>query len=100
MSNFRPRKKLESPQIVSAINVLEIVAASQPLSRVLNIESIEIEDGIDLQLFLDENRIGMITRENLEKQLGDLAVTIQQADSAGKKWKIFDCRVEKNQFVK
>jgi cell division septal protein FtsQ len=100
MSNLRPRKKRESPQIASAINVLEIVAASQPLSRVLNIESIEIEDGIDLQLFLDENRIGMITRENSEKQLGDLAVTIQQADSAGKKWKTFDCRVEKNQFVK
>jgi cell division septal protein FtsQ len=100
MSDFRPRKKIESPQVVSAINVLEIVDSSRPLSRVLHIERIDVQDVNDLQLYLDKERVAFVSRENTEKLLGDLAVTIQQADSAGKDWKSFDVRVDKNRYVK
>jgi len=100
MSQFRPRSRVESPQVVSAINALEIVDASRPLSGVLQIESIDVEDVNDLQLYLDKERIAFVSRENTEKQLGDLAVTIQKADSAGKNWKSFDVRVDKNHYVK
>jgi cell division septal protein FtsQ len=95
-SRYRPGQEATESAVRDALQVLDIVGRSNGLSRLIRIERIDVGNPAHLLLYLDNGPMVRLSRENMEKNLGKLAVSIQDAEENGRTWRELDFTVEQN----
>ena len=100
MSQLRPGKRAEAPELADALEILDLCDTDPALSRVFHIARIDIADVDILKLYLDRDRYVELSRKEMDKQLRDLAVTLQTQDATGASWTNFNFTVQRNQAVR
>jgi len=96
---FRRGEPLENEGVVLAIKVLDLCNTNKRLSRILQIERIDVSHPDRLVLTMDNERVALLAREDVEDRLKDLAVEVQHAEANGHPWKTFNNTVKNNPAV-
>jgi cell division septal protein FtsQ len=99
MSQLRPGKQTQLPEITDALRVLDLCDTEPALAKVLHINRIDVSDINFLQLYLDPQRTAQLTREKLDTSLRNFAAQVQTADEFETGWTNFNNSVIQNPTV-